>query len=62
MKYVATMLIPTRTIKVESNGAAAKANQWMRIKDAKTGEILHTGKPAYIKRLAKKRYQSLLGA
>ena len=61
MKNVATKVIPVRSIKVVSNGAGANRDKWMRIKDAKTGEVLHTGQPQYIKRVAKNRYSHLVG-
>ena len=35
-------------------------NQWARITDARSGEVLHTGQPAYIKQVAKKKYNTLL--
>ena len=60
MKHVATKVI-VREIKVESNGAGSNRDKWMRIKDAKTGEILHTGQPKYIKGVAKNRYRHLIG-
>ena len=35
-------------------------NQWARITDARSGQVLHTGQPAYIKQVAKKKYNTLL--
>ena len=35
-------------------------NQWARITDAQSGQVLHTGQPAYIKRVAKKKYNTSL--
>ena len=54
MKNVATTVL--RTITVESNGAGNSKDKWMRIRDAKTREILHTGQPTYIRGIAKRKY------
>jgi|TARA_R110000824_G_scaffold286899_1_gene475000 hypothetical protein len=35
-------------------------NQWARITDAQSGQVLHTGQPAYIKQVAKKKYNTSL--
>jgi len=53
-------VVSVRNIKVEFNAASSKNNVWMRIKDADTGVILHTGQPKYIKAIAKKRYGKLI--
>lgn len=43
-----------RSIKVQLN--SAKHKDWARIRDAKTNEILHTGRLPYIRKVAKERY------
>lgn len=43
-----------REIKVQLN--SLKHQDWARIRDAKTNEILHTGRVSYIKRVARVRY------
>ena len=45
-----------RPIIVKTNVVKAKTPDWMQISDASTGEILHTGRPAYIRNVAKRRY------
>ena len=56
MKKVSTVI--ARPIVVKSN-VIVKANpDWMQIKDAVSGEILHTGRPAYIRKVALNRYNA----
>lgn len=43
-----------RQIKVQLN--SVKYRDWGRIRDAKTNEILHTGRVNYIVKVAKERY------
>lgn len=43
-----------RQIKVQLN--SVKHRDWGRIRDAKTNEILHTGRVNYIVKVAKERY------
>jgi hypothetical protein len=43
-----------RQIKVQFNSVAKQ--DWARIRDAKTNEILHTGRVPYIVKVAKDRY------
>jgi len=35
-------------------------NQWAQITEARSGRVLHTGHPSYIKRVAKKKYNTVL--
>lgn len=43
-----------RSIKVQLN--SVKRTDWARIRDAKTNEILHTGRLPYIRKVALERY------
>lgn len=43
------------SVTVLQNAITRKA-AWATIKNAQTGEVLHTGKPGYIKRVAKQKY------
>lgn len=43
-----------RSIKVQLN--SVKNTDWARIRDAKTNEILHTGRLPYIRKVALERY------
>ena len=52
MKNVKTFT--ARSIKVQFN--SVKRQDWARIRDAKTNEILHTGRVPYIVKVAKERY------
>jgi len=45
-----------RPITVQLNTDNIQKDQWMKIQCAKTGYVLHTGQPTYIKKLAKERY------
>ncbi len=45
-----------RQVRVNINTLNAGRDQWARISDAKTGQILHTGQVKYIRRIARKRY------
>lgn len=54
MKNLTTVTV--RRIKVQLNSSNTQADQWARIKDADTGQILHTGRVGYIRRVAKKKY------
>jgi hypothetical protein len=50
----ATVVAP-RPIKVIQN-ANSRSVAWAKIIDARYGTVLHTGKPAYIAKVAKDRY------
>ena len=56
MKTITATPIQPRKIRVEFNNAKTGRDQWCRIRDAVTGEILHTGQLAYIRNIAKRRY------
>lgn len=56
MKNVQT--ITAREIKIQFN--SVKRTDWARIRDAKTNEILHTGRLPYIRQVAKKRYNKTI--
>lgn len=45
-----------RQVRVNINTLNAGRDQWARISDAKTGQILHTGQVKYIRRIARQRY------
>ena len=38
----------------------ASKNQWAQIVNCRTGKVLHTGQPRYIKRVAKAKYNTML--
>jgi len=44
-----------RPIRVIQN-STRRGNQWARISDATTGQVLHTGQLPYIRRVALQRY------
>ena len=58
MKNVNTVTV--RKIKVQLNSTNASKDQWARIRDARTNQILHTGRVPYIKRVAKVKYNQLV--
>ena len=47
-------------IKGKLNTQNKSRDQWAQIVECKTGNVLHTGQPRYIKRVAKDRYNTLL--
>ena len=47
-------------IKGKLNTQDKSRDQWAQIVECKTGNVLHTGQPRYIKRVAKDRYNTLL--
>ena len=47
-------------IKGKLNTTNKSRDQWAQIVECKTGKVLHTGQPRYIKRVAKDRYNTLL--
>ena len=47
-------------IKGKLNTQDATRDQWAQIVECKTGKVLHTGQPRYIKRVARTRYNTLL--
>jgi len=49
-----------RPVKVVVNTSDKRSHQWGQIRDAVTGRVLHTGQVGYIKRVAKKRYNSVV--
>lgn len=52
---LATAVKIARPIKVVQN-TVNKTHQWGQIRDAVSGQVLHTGQLGYIKSVAKKRY------
>ena len=56
MKNAVTIV--ARPVKVIQNttNTSVKSHQWGQIRDAVSGEILHTGQLGYIKQVARKRY------
>ena len=47
-------------IKGKLNTTNRSRDQWAQITDARSGRVLHTGQPRYIKRVAKAKYNTLL--
>ena len=47
-------------IKGKLNTKDKSRDQWAQIVECKTGTVLHTGQPRYIKRVAKARYNTML--
>ena len=47
-------------IKGKLNTQDKSRDQWAQIVECKTGNVLHTGQPRYIKRVAKARYNTML--
>jgi hypothetical protein len=47
-------------IKGKVNTTNRSRDQWAQIVECRTGKVLHTGQPRYIKRVAKDRYNTLL--
>jgi len=45
-----------RPVRVLQNTTDRTKDRWARIVDCQTGQILHTGQPRYIKKIARKRY------
>lgn len=59
MRRVTTVLSAT-PIKVRRNTSANSPNhQWAEIVHAQTGTVLHRGQIAYIRRVARKRYNRI---
>jgi hypothetical protein len=48
------------SIKGKLNTTDKSRDQWAQIIECKSGKVLHTGQPRYIKRVAKDRYNTLL--
>ena len=44
-------------IKGKVNTTNRSRDQWAQITDARSGRVLHTGQPRYIKRVAKAKYK-----
>lgn len=54
---LSTKVVIARPVKVVLNTGDKKSiAQWGQIRDAVSGEVLHTGQVNYIKSIAKKRY------
>ena len=49
-----------REIDAHLNTKNRQRNQWAQITDARSGQVLHTGQPCYIKQVAKKKYNTVL--
>jgi hypothetical protein len=47
-------------IKGKLNTTNRSRDQWAQIVDCRSGKVLHTGQPRYIKRVAKAKYNTLL--
>jgi hypothetical protein len=47
-------------VKGRLNTNDASKNQWAQIVNCRTGKVLHTGQPRYIKRVAKAKYNTML--
>ena len=47
-------------IKGKLNTTNRSRDQWAQIVECRTGRVLHTGQPRYIKRVAKAKYNTLL--
>ncbi len=47
-------------IKGKLNTTNRSRDQWAQIVDCRSGRVLHTGQPRYIKRVAKAKYNTLL--
>jgi hypothetical protein len=43
-------------VRVQLNTTNTKRHQWARIIDNRTGRVLHTGQPKYIRRVARKKF------
>jgi len=50
--------VVARPVKVIVNSVNSNLHQWGQIRDAKTNQILHTGRVGYIRRVALKRYNT----
>jgi len=46
-----------RPVKIIQN-SSRKGDQWGKIADAETGELLHVGRLPYIRQVARKRYNT----
>ena len=57
MKAVET--VDAVRVEVVKNSVTRKA-AWGRIRNAATGQVLHTGTPAYLKRVAKAKYNKIV--
>ena len=47
-------------IRATLNTSNSNKDQWAKIVSFSTGQVLHTGQPRYIKRVARERYNTLL--
>ncbi len=55
-----TAAIVANPVRVQLNTPNKARSQWARIICERTGKTLHTGQPAYIKRLARKKFNLTL--
>jgi hypothetical protein len=53
---LATKTITANPVRVQLNTTNDKRHQWARIICVKTGRVVHTGQPKYIKRVAKTKF------
>jgi hypothetical protein len=47
-------------IRATLNTSNRNKDRWAKIVNCSTGQVLHTGQPRYIKRVARERYNTLL--
>ena len=47
-------------VRVVVNTLNKDKDRWAKILNANTGQVLHTGQPSYIRRVAKSRYNTLV--
>ncbi len=47
-------------VRVVVNTLNKDKDRWAKILNANTGQVLHTGQPSYIRRVAKSRYNTLI--
>ena len=58
---LSTKVVIARPVKVIVNTSDRKSvAQWGQIRDAASGQVLHTGQVPYIRRVAKQRYNMLV--
>lgn len=51
---------PAVSVKIVANSSKKQNITWVKIVDAKTGKVLHTGQPRYIQTVARKRYDRIV--
>jgi len=52
--------VVARPIRILQNSSTGNRVSWATIKDANTGKVLHVGTPAYIRRIARARYNRVV--